>query len=163
MNAAQLYAGEYYAYHSSPPKGRIPIDAKKVRLRYMEQRKGSFDANRKTYAAITVVDTGKEMLVRARELIMFWDEYQIEQEHMLAEQREREKAFRRRNLRRTVLSTTLNYRLTERGIPVIIEVNYDERTAHVPVRSLLDWLGIEEEEIQAAIDRVMVEEYGEET
>jgi len=90
--------GEYYAYYPDPPKGRVPIGAKKVRLRYTEQRKRSTMENRQTWAAITVVDTSQEKLVRARELIDFWDSYSHEEALLLKEKKDREKDIRRQQL-----------------------------------------------------------------
>lgn len=162
MNAAQLYPGEYYAYHPQPPRGRIPIDAVKVRLRYIEQRKRSYDNNRHTMAAITFVHNEREKMVPARHIIMFWDDYKVEQDHMLQERAQREKEQRRRNLRHTVMETVINYRLTERGYPLTVSVNWGDQTATITTVSLMDWLGIEEKEIEEAINKVMEKEYGEE-
>lgn len=158
MNAGQLYPGEYYAYHPYPPKGRIPIDAIKVRLRHVEQRKNVYDKNRHTLAAITFVETGKESMVRARELIMFWDEYEVEQAHMLEERAQRERARRKRELRGQVIAALINYRLNEKGVPLTIVVDWSESTAQVNVQSLFDWLEISESNISEAVERIIEKE-----
>lgn len=162
MNAGQLYAGEFYAWKRSPPKGRIPLDAMKVRLRHTEQRKRSYDKNRHTVAAVTVVDSGKELDVPAREIIMFWDEYELERDHLLAERLEAEKKSRRVSLRKSVLEGMINWKLHERQMPIVIHLDYTQRTAYIDsVSALIDWLQISEEEIATAIDRQMEEIYGE--
>lgn len=162
MNASQLYVGEEYAYHPRPPKGRIPIDAVKVTLSSAEQRKRPFDTNRHTVATVVFADSGAERTVRARDLIMFWDEYESEQRHMLQERAEREKARRRRELKKTIIEQILSFKLAERGIPLTFTVSWDETTAYTTVPQLRSWLEITEEQIEAAIDKVMEKEYGEE-
>jgi hypothetical protein len=162
MKASELFTSEHYAWKSNPPKGRIPIDAKKVRLRHTEQRKRDYMQNKSTFAAITEVETGRERTVPARELIMFWDEYEGERDHLLAERREHEMRIRRDQLRRTVVESMMNYRLHEKGIPITISY-YSGGTATIAsATALKDWLGISEEEITEAIDNQMDVEYGEE-
>lgn len=155
MNASQLYSGEYYAYHPYPPRGRIPVDAIKVMLRHTEQRKRSYDKNRHTVAAITLVESGREISVPARQLIMFWDDYEAEQQHMLEEKAERERLQMRRNLRREILQSIINTHLAERNIPLTVTLDWREVTAYVNVSGLLEWLGITEAVINEAIDYEM--------
>lgn len=161
MKASELFTGEHYAWRSNPPKGRIPIDAKKIRLRHTEQRKKDYMQNKSTFAAITEVDTGRERTVPARELIMFWDEYEGERDHLLAERRELEMNQRRHQLRRTVVESMLNYRLHEKGIPFAITYSGGNYANIADVDALKDWLQIKEEEINEAIDRQMEVEYAE--
>lgn len=159
MNANQLFTGEHYAWRANPPKGRIPIDAKKVRLRHTEQRKRSTMQNRHTVAAITVVETGQEYDVPAREIIMFWDEYEHERDHLLEERRKNEMANKRITLRRTVIESIITYRLSERQIPLSPVIHGN--TAYIDTEQLTRWLDVTEEDIQNAVDRAMVAEYGE--
>lgn len=161
MNASQLLAGDLYAWKRKPPKGRIPTDAKKVRLRHTEQRKASYMQNRHTVAAITVVETGEEFTVPAREIIAFWDEYEGERDAVLEERRQIEMKQRRIQLRRTVMEAMINYRLNERQLPFVVSLPY-ESTAQIPTSALMSYLDISEEQVTEAIERAMEKEYGEE-
>jgi len=152
--------GEYYAYYPDPPKGRVPIGAKKVRLRYTEQRKRSTMENRQTWAAITVVDTSQEKLVRARELIDFWDSYSHEEALLLKEKKDREKDIRRQQLRSEVTLSILNHRAQEMDVPLIFTSTYRD-TLSVSAVSVFEWLGITEEEITTTIDEAIQAEFDE--
>jgi hypothetical protein len=158
LNAAQLHTGELYAWKKNPPKGRIPIDATKVRLRHIEQRKRSYMQNRQTYAAITVVETGNEYDVPAREIIMFWDEYEGEQYELLKAQREQKIRNRRATLRNTVTESMITYRLNERQIPVVPSSTYGGSVSF-SLQSFLTWLGISDADIQRAIDDIIASEF----
>ena len=160
MKASLLYAGEYYAWHPDPPKGKIPIGAKRVRLRHTEQRKPSYANNRSTFAAITIVDTGQEKMVRARELIDFWDAYKDEEAHLLAERREREKELRRRQLHDEITVSLANNELQLRNIPVVVTSYYHDSFV-VSRESVFRWLGISEDQVTEAIDRVIEREFDE--
>ena len=162
MKASELFTNEHYAWKRNPPKGRIPIDAKKVRLRHTEQRKRDYMQNKSTFAAITDVETGREYTVPARELIMFWDEYEGERDHLLEEQREREMNQRRHQLRRTVVEAMLNYRLYEKGIPITVTYSGGSYANISNVDGLKEWLGISEAQITEAIEKQMEVEYAEE-
>jgi len=158
MNAGSLHTGEFYAWKRNPPKGRIPIDATKVQLRHIMQRKQTYMQNRQTFAAVTVVDSGREIDVPAREIIMFWDEYEGEQAEMLREKREREIAGRRHSARREVTETLINDRLSRRDIPVRASSTYGS-SMMFPTEGLKDWLSITEADVQRAVDKLIEKEF----
>jgi hypothetical protein len=160
LRASLLYSGEYYAWHPDPPKGKIPLGAKKVRLRHTEQRKASYASNRSTFAAITIVDTGQEKTVRARELIDFWEAYKDEEAHLLKERREKEKEMRRIQLRKDITLSMVNAQLQMREIPLVFSSNY-VTTLYLDTNLALRWLDITEEEISEAIERAIEREFDE--
>jgi len=161
MNAGQLFTNELYAWKQNRSKGQMPLDALKVRLRHTEQRKRDYMQNRSTYAAITVVDTGREYTVPAREIVDFWDAYEGERDVLLEERRQAEMKRRRETLRKEVLEGMVNYRLQEREIPLVPKLNFWGSTAEIPTDQFVRWLEITEADIQRAIDEAMVREYGE--
>lgn len=159
MNAAQLFAGEFYAWKRNPPKGRIPLDAVKVLLRHTEQRKKSYMQNRHTIAAITVVETGQEYSVPAREIISFWDDYEGERDVLMAERRKVEMRMRRQALQHQITESMMNHRFRERELPFVARVVGSD--VILKLEPVLDYLDITEDQRNEAIDRVMEKEYGE--
>jgi hypothetical protein len=160
LKASLLYVGEYYAYYKDPPKGRVPIGAKKVRLRYTEQRKRSNMDNRQTFAAVTVADSGQEILVRARDLVDFWDAYKNEEAILLKEKLEREKVAYRYQVKTMALTSVLTHRLRERNVPLVIVDGYSNYVK-VTIDSLFKWLDISEDEVEAAIEKAVAEKFDE--
>jgi hypothetical protein len=179
MQASQLYKDELYAYYDSPPKGRTPLGAAKVRVRGTESRKSSWETNRRTYALVTVVrpgnrdlDTtmwggydhlyvkeGQELSVPARHIIAFWDDYESETSLLQQEAQERKDRRRRQALREQVLGTAINWKLQhEQGIriaPVIKLYEDDSGSVDFPLGEVLEWLGISMQEINDKVDELM--------
>jgi hypothetical protein len=175
INSAQLYKDELYAYIDSPPKGRTPLGAAKVRLRGTEARKSSWDTNRRTYALVTVVEAGnneggiygkhtyckpeQELTVPARHIIAFWDEYEAETALLRQEAKERSDRKRRGELRQQVLASAVGWKLQhEKGMPLvpILDFHYDG-TGFVKfsLEEFLPWLGLSAEEIDDKVDELM--------
>jgi hypothetical protein len=165
MKASQLYVGEYYAWTPYPPKGKLAKDAVKVRLRGTLTRKGRFDTNAKTFALITVVDTGREKEVRARELVDFWDNYESEIELIRREAREREAEVHRNRVHDVMVATLLTRELRDAtGMDLVGQLEYARynRRVTIPVEPLLKWLDISESDIENAVDKYIEGENGKE-
>jgi hypothetical protein len=168
MQAGLIHAGEYYAYFNSPPKGVIPLGAKKCRVRDVKKVKGLWDTNAKTVVDIVIVDTGRELQVRARDIISYWDEYERESAFLLREKEERDAAHRERvekmekqrrrdNVRTGVVQTILEDRFMDKGILATGQVTVGYSSISFPLRFWIEYFAITDDEIEESIDRIMDE------
>lgn len=158
MQANQLYTGEMYAWHSMPRRGRFTHGAQKVRLTYVETRKTRHDANAKTYAHITVVESEKELIVRARELIDFWVDYKREADFFAKEKANRELEIKRKSIRNATVEAMITLKLQEKtDMQVAGNLSYStySKTVTLPADELIRWLGVTDEEIEAVVNQTM--------
>jgi len=158
MIATLLYTDEYYAWSPFPKKGKFTYGAVKVRLRSSETRKSRYDTNAKTYAHITVMETGVERMVRARELVAFWDEYQHEAEFLKREAEERTNEVEKLRMREMVMSSLIGARLQEKtGMQVDGNIQYHRHaeTVTLPLSEVIHWLEITPEEVDSIVNRAM--------
>lgn len=156
MNAGQLYVGEYYAYYEMRPRGiRTPIGAKKVRVTNIETRKDRFATNAKTFVHVVDIDSGREKVVRARDIIDFWDSYEAEASLVLQEREERQRSETLRQLKKAITESAISFRANERGLLVAGNTNVDIVYGSVsfPLDAVLSWLEISEDEITTAVNR----------
>lgn len=161
IKASQLYVGEYYAHVTSPPKGRLATNGKKVRLRGTETRKSSRSTNARTFALITVVDTGQEKTVRARELVDFWNNYEGEIEAIKREQAERAAQQYRTQVRSSMVEVLIAQHFKQiTGIDVIGRLSVGFKEIRLPIPVIFEWLDITEEEIEKKVDNYLEGENG---
>jgi hypothetical protein len=160
MNASQLYTDEYYAWHPYPRRGKFTNGARKARLVNVETRKSRYDTNAKTYAHIILTDTEEKKMVRAREIVGFWDDYSREVEFIRREREDRDIEIRRGQMREMVMSSTIATRLQEKtGMQVVGTIQYQPHAERVslPLGELVLWLEITEDDINATINQAMEE------
>lgn len=163
MNANSLYVGDYYAWSPYPKKGRFTMNCEKVRLRSVETQRSRYEKNAKTFANVTLVDRDppREMRVRARELVDFWDDYKREHDLLMEEQLEREHERMRNSLKQQITAALIGHKLQERtGLQVHGSVSYSPYSEQVtfPSAPFLSWLAITDEEIMEAVDKHMARE-----
>lgn len=156
MKASQLYVGEYYAWSQYPSKGKFTTGGVRVRLRGTETRKGYTDINAKTYALITVVDSGRESAVPARQILDFWDNYKREIDLIEREAVEREAAIERAQIKAAMVSTMISVKIREQTgmdlIGVLEYSSYNKRIS-IPTENIFKWLGISDNDIEDAVDK----------
>jgi len=158
MNAAQLYTGELYAWSAYPKKGRFTHGAVKVRLTNVETRKARYDTNAKTFAVITVVETGEKKTVRAREIVAFWDDYQNERDFLKKEEQDREDARRRQQAKDLIMSSLIAKKIQDRtGMQLTGRVQYAPyaETITLPIDEVVKWLEITDMEIDTLVTEVL--------
>ncbi len=152
MKASQLYVGEFYAWHAFPPKGGFTTKAQKVQLRGIERKKLSYHQNARTVARITVVETGKDRAVRAREIIDFWDNYERELGLVRNEEAEAKALVHRQNLKIGVIEELVRTAMKEKTGMEVGRFNYNNSSFTISAKVLMDWLGISDSDIERAID-----------
>ena len=158
MNAGQLYTDEFYAWSPYPKKGRFTPGAVKVRLTNVETRKSREDANARTFAVITVMETGEKRTVRAREIVAFWDDYHNEAEFLKKEREDRELELRRHQTKELVMSSVIATKLQEKtGMQLVGKIQYSpySETVIIPLNEIIQWLGITDEEINTWVNKVL--------
>lgn len=155
MQASLIHPQEYYAWHRNPPKGAIPLGALKVRVRDVIKTKGMFETNARTMVNIIVVDTGQEKQVRAREIIDFWDSYEREAAYLIREQSERERKHRRERKRPQILRARIEHELAEKGLLTTGQTTIYGSNIQLPLPAIMEWLGINWDEIEVALDKLM--------
>ena len=161
MNAGQLYTDEYYAWSPYPLKGKFTPNAQKVRLTSVETRKQRGDANARTYAIVTVVETGEKKTVRAREIVGFWDDYHNEAEFLRKERLDREREVQRQQTREMVMSALIATKLQEKTdmqIHSVIQYRPYSETIVLSLNEVVQWLGITDQDVEAKVNLVMEED-----
>lgn len=154
MKASSLWVGEFYAWSTSPAKGKFTLGGRKVVLRGTKTRKDRFSTNAKTFAQITVVETGRELEVPARQILAFWDEYERELDARQREKKEAEQKLNRERVKNAMISVILSERLKEvTGMELLGRIKYSPyaNTVTLPVDSLLKWLEVSDEDIEKAV------------
>lgn len=162
MNSNLLYEGEYYAWYMNRPKGRTPIGAAKVRVNRVRKSKSIYDKNRKTVVDITIIEpnnmqwykAGSTRTVPAREIVDSWDSYKDEEALLILEIDRRNLEYRRSTIRSSVLQTYIAQGLLEKGLGDA-HVSIASERIHFRTNDILDWLGISEEEIDAAVEKAL--------
>lgn len=162
MNAGSLYVGDYYAWSPNPRKGHFTMGCQKVRLRSVETQRSRWEKNAKTFANVTLVerDPPKEMRVRARELVDFWDDWKREYDMIMEEQLERERERMKRNLRDQMVGALISHKLREKiGVEINGTVSYSPYSEQITLnaRPILEWLGITDEDIEGKVEERMLE------
>lgn len=161
MIASNLYIDEFYAYSPSPKKGHFTHGAVKVKLANVETRKSRYDTNAKTYAVITILETGEKKTVRAREIVAFWDDYQNEANFLKKEQQDRENEHRRQKTKELVMSTVIATKLQEKtGMQLQGQIEYSpySETITLPLGEVVTWLGITDAEVNNWVNKVLEED-----
>lgn len=160
MNANSLYVGDYYAWSSYPRKGAFTRGCKKVRLRSVETVRSRYESNAKTFANVTLVDVDppRELRVRARELVDFWDDWKREDDILQEEQREREREQLRKKYRADMTGALIARKLREKtGVEIPVTYSLYSETLTLNVHAILKWLEISDEDIEAKVEEKMAE------
>lgn len=96
MQAALIRPGEFYAYLRYPPKGiPVPLGAIKVQVNQVRKVKQMFDKNARTIVDVVIVEDGRELSVRSRSIIGFWNEYENEVAYLKEEIKKKKEESRR--------------------------------------------------------------------
>lgn len=97
MNASSLWAGTEYAWAEYRPRGSFPIIAQKVKVIKVTKAKIYGNQNASTNVQVEVLTgrySGTTQVVKARDIVNFWNEYVDERDHRAEtarkEQEERE-------------------------------------------------------------------------
>lgn len=99
MNAQSIWAGEMYAYTSYRPNKRFVMNALKLRAKKLEKRRQYGNDRLTTFVIGDRIneETGEviheDIVVRARDVIDFWDSYDNERKALRTEREEREKRW----------------------------------------------------------------------
>lgn len=89
MQASNLWAGWDYAFVVDRPKKILPLNAKKGKLIRIFKQKERFSGSNMTTFAVLLLEDGREVNVRARDVVDTWDEYCNERDAVIAEQEQK--------------------------------------------------------------------------
>lgn len=84
MNAGSLWAGTEYAWAEYRPRGSFPMIAEKVKVIKVTKRKEYGNQNASTNVQVEVLTgrySGTTQVVKARDIVNFWNEYVDERDH----------------------------------------------------------------------------------
>lgn len=119
MNAQSIWVGHDYAYCSNRPKGVkfVRHNVKRVRALRVTKTRDRYAERATTMVDVLFVDTGRERSVRARDIISFWEDYEVQYQEYLEQEAARE---RERQEREAARAATVDYvvdKLLAAGIP----------------------------------------------
>lgn len=101
MNATDLWTGHEYAWYEYKQKGIFPLNANKVKVIKVTKRRKPGRENATTEVEVILPENGNvSRVVRARDIIDFWDEYTSERDRRKAERDERDRKYREESDRR---------------------------------------------------------------
>ena len=155
MNATDLWTGHEYAWYEYKQKGVFPLTARKVKVIKVTKRRKPGRENATTEVEVILPENGNvSRVVRARDIIDFWDEYVSERDRLEAERDERDRKYREESDRRYKERLELSVKYNE-GAKLIREalvakgisgghVGATNTHIHISRPELIKWLQLPE-------------------
>ena len=153
MNATDLWTGHEYAWYNGKQRGIFPLNASKVKVIKVTKRRKPGRENATTEVEVILPENGNvSRVVRARDIIDFWDEYVSERDRLKAERDERDRKYREDSDRRYKERLELSVKYNE-GARLLIEALIDKgisggqiSNTHIQISrpELIKWLQLPE-------------------
>ena len=149
MNYNQLIEGDHYAWCSSRPRGKFPMNGIEVVVTSTRKKRVWGNDNASTFVDLKIVESGQIISnARARDIIDWWDSYKDERDYHVREKNERDRVGNEIRARQKATREAVKNKMREK-YKIETEVSGYTQTFNIaiPRKELLNWLGVTDEDI----------------